>query len=222
MSLESTLADIEKTRIEGTELASFARESQHFEVAFNLFREAASYVCVLANVTIGPIQVWNVEQAVLGGHLVRMFKLMRFAMEESIEHREEMLSVLVRLLAECVINLRFLVRNYSPELIRSYLVYSLQHEKELATFIKSNIHARAGETLPIEERMLSSIARTFENSLLREEELPTKKIRNWGEKNLFEKAKDIGLGEALLGNLWRPVSECSRWLARSFAVSPRM
>lgn len=199
MSLESTLADIEKTRIEGTELASFTRESQHFEVAFNLFREAASYVCVLANVTIGPIQVWNVEQAVLGGHLVRMFKLMRFAMEESIEHREEMLSVLVRLLAECVINLRFLVRNYSPELIRSYLVYSLQHEKELATFIKSNIHARAGETLPIEERMLSSIARTFENSLLREEELPTKKIRNWGEKNLFEKAKDIGLGEAYLG-----------------------
>lgn len=195
MSLESTLADIEKTRVEGTELASFTRESQHFGVAFNLFREAASYICVLANVTIGPTQAWNVEQAVLGGHLVRMFKLMRFAMEESIERREEMLSVLVRLLAECVINLRFLVRNYSPELIRSYVVYSLQHEKELSALIRSNIDARAGEALPIEERMLRSIARTFENSLLKEEELPTKKIRNWGEKNLFEKAKDIELGE---------------------------
>jgi len=127
-----------------------------------------------------------------------MFKLMRFAMEESIEHREEMLSVLIRLLAECVINLRFLIRNTCPELIRSYLAYSLQHEKDLASHIRLNIDARAGEALPIEERMLRSIARTFENSLLREEELPAKKIRNWGDKNLFEKAKDVGLGEAYL------------------------
>lgn len=198
MSLESTLAAIDRTRVEGIELASFTRENQHFGVAFNLFREAASYVCVLANITVGPTQTWNVEQAVLGGHLVRMFKLMRFAMEESIEHREEMLSVIVRLLAECVINLRYLIRNSSPDLIRSYLGYSLQHEKELAALIRSNIEARAGDARPIEERMLRSIARTFENSLLKEGELPAKKIRSWGEKSLFEKAKDVGLAEAYL------------------------
>lgn len=198
MSLESTLAAIESTRVDEVELTSFTRESQHFSVAFNLFREAASYVCVLANVTVGSTQAWNVEQAVLGGHLVRMFKLMRFAMEESIEHREEMLSVLIRLLAECVINLRYLIRNSSPELIRSYIACSLQHEKELATLIRSNIDARAGEALPIEVRMLRSISITFENSRLTEEELPVKKIRNWGDKNLFEKAKDVGLGEAYL------------------------
>ena len=198
MSLDTTLAAIDKTPVDATELTSFNRESQHFGVAFNLYREAASYVCVLANVTVGTTQTWNVEQAVLGGHLVRMFKLMRFTMEESIEHREEMLSVLVRLLAECVINLRYFIRNASPELIRSYLSYSLQHEKELRALIRSNIDARAGEAQPIEVRMLSSIARTFENSLLTEEELPMKKIRNWGEKNLFEKAKDVGLGEAYL------------------------
>ncbi|GKS70076.1 hypothetical protein W03_20800 [Nitrosomonas sp. PY1] len=167
-------------------------------MAFNLFREAASCVCVLANVSVGPTQAWNVEQAVLGGHLVRMFKLMRFAMEESIEYREEMLSVLVRLFAECVINLRYLIRESSPELIRSYIAYSLQHEKKLAGQIKSNINVRAGKILPIEERMLRSITRTFENSLVTEEELPARRIQNWGDKNLFEKAKDVGLGEAYL------------------------
>jgi hypothetical protein len=198
MSLNSTLSAIERTRVDEAELGSFTRESQHFSVAFNLFREAASYVCVLANIAVGPTQAWNVEQAVLGGHLVRMFKLMRFAMEESIAHREEMLSVLVRLLAECVINLRYLIRNSSHELTRSYLAYSLQHEKELASLIRSNINARAGKKLPVEERMLRSIARTFENSLVTEEELPVKKIRNWGDKNLFEKAKDVGLGDAYL------------------------
>jgi hypothetical protein len=198
MSIESTLASIDKTRVDATELGAFTRESQHFSIAFDLFREAASYVCVLANVTVGPTQSWNVEQAVLGGHLVRMFKLMRFVMEESIEHREEMLSVLIRLLAECVINLRFFVQDLSPELLQSYLAYSLHHEKELATLIRSNIDGRGGDKLPIEERMLRSIARTFENSLVKEEDLPARKIRNWGEKNLFEKAKDVGLGEAYL------------------------
>ena len=86
--------------------------------------------------------------------------------------------------------------NGSPELVRSYLAYSLQHEKELASLIRTNIKDRGGEVLPIEERMLRSIARTFAKSQLSEDDLPAKKIRNWGEKNLFEKAKAVGLGDA--------------------------
>ena len=82
--------------------------------------------------------------------------------------------------------------------------FSLQHEKELATLIRSNIDARSGKALPIEDQMLRPIARTFENSLLREEELPEKKARNWGDKNLFEKAKEVDLGEAYLAILGGP------------------
>jgi len=81
-----------------------------------------------------------------------MFKLMKFVMEESIECRDEMLSVLVRLLAECVINLRYLIRNNSTELIQSYLAYSLRHEKDLADLIRRNVHDRSGIELPIEAR----------------------------------------------------------------------
>jgi hypothetical protein len=66
----------------------------------------------------------------------------------------------------------------------------------LAQLIRANVAERNGEELPIEARMLRSIARTFENSELTEESLPARKIRNWGNKNLFDKAKDVGLDEA--------------------------
>ena len=127
-----------------------------------------------------------------------MFKLMCFVLGESVEDRAELLSVLTRLLAECVINLRFLVLNRSDDLINSYVAYSLQHEKELGDLIKSNIGKRAGEELPIERRMLNSISRTFENSCFPEPSLPAKKIKNWGNKNLFERAKEVDLGQAYL------------------------
>lgn len=196
MTLDSTLRSIERTSIEEGVLKAFVNEGQHFAVAFDLFRESASYVCLLASTTVGYKPTWNTGQAVLGGHLVRMFKLMRFVMEESIERRAELLSILIRLLAEAVINLRFLVRNFSRELIDSYLAFSLQHEKELADLIRSNIRDRDGLPLPIEARMLRSIQRTFDNSQFSEESLPSKKIRNWGDKNLFEKAKLVDLADA--------------------------
>lgn len=192
------LAEIDRTAVDETELSSFVNERQHYGVAFNLFRETTGCVCILASTTVSSEPAWNVEQAVLGGHLVRMFKLMKFVMEESIECRDEMLSVLVRLLAECVINLRYLIRNNSSELIQSYLAYSLRHEKDLADLIRRNVRDRSGVELPIERRMLRSIQRTFDNSLFPEKSLPPKKLRNWGDKNLFEKAKDVELGDAYL------------------------
>lgn len=198
MSIKTILTELDRTNVDEGELRSYVKESQHYGIAFHLFRETAGCVCILANTTVGLLPTWNVEQAVLGGHLVRMFKLMGFAMEESIEHRDELLSVIIRLLAECVINLRYLIRNNSAELIQSYLTYSLQHEKELADLIRKNVKDHDGFELPIETRMLRSIKRTFDNSELNEESVPQKKIRNWGDKNLFDKAKDVGLGQAYI------------------------
>lgn len=63
VSLDSTLASIKITRVDEAELDSFTRESEHFRVAFNLFREIASYVWILAYVAVGPTQTWNVGQS---------------------------------------------------------------------------------------------------------------------------------------------------------------
>ena len=198
MTIEATLASVALVEIDEKKIAAFSHEGQHYGVAFDLFKEAAGCVCILASTTVGSKATWDVEQAVLGGHLVRMFKLMRFVLGESMENRADLLSVLIRLLAECVINLRYLIVNRSKELIDSYVAYSLQHEKELADVIRSNIGSREGVELPIERRMLNSIAKTFENSCFPESSLPAKKIRNWGGKNLYEKAAAVELRDAYL------------------------
>ena len=130
MPLPDFVADFERNEIDETELRHFERESQFFQVAFNLFRETGQWVCLLACTTVGDRPTWDVSQAVCGGHLVRMFKLMRFLLEEAIHDRAELMWIIIRLLAECVINLRYLIQNRSPELIESYLAHSLQHERE--------------------------------------------------------------------------------------------
>lgn len=198
MSLASTLSEVQVHEVDEQTVRAYEHEGPHYSEAFNLFKEAAAYVCILASTTVGPSPDWDVRQAVLGGHLVRMFKLMRFVLEESIEKRAEMLAILVRLLAECVINLRYLIQNDNPDLIDSFVAYSLQHERDLANRIRENIRENGGEELPIERRMLKSIEKTFLNSGIPESELPKKKVHNWGDKNLYEKAKDVLLGEAYL------------------------
>lgn len=198
MSLVSTLSEVQVHEVDEQTVRAYEHEGPHYSEAFNLFKEAAAYVCILASTTVGPSPVWDVRQAVLGGHLVRMFKLMRFVLEESIEKRAEMLAILVRLLAECVINLRYLIRNDSPDLIDSFVAYSLQHERDLANRIRENIRENGGEELPIERRMLKSIEKTFLNSGIPESELPKKRVHNWGDNNLYEKAKDVLVGEAYL------------------------
>ncbi len=105
---------------------------------------------------------------------------------------------MVRLLAECIINLRYLIQNDSPDLFQSFLAYSLQHERGLANRIRENIKENEGTELPIERRMLNSIERTFLNSGIPAHALPKKKVHNWGDKNLYEKAKEVLLGEAYL------------------------
>lgn len=199
MPLPSFVDEFERNEVHDATVRAFQRESQHFELGFNLFRETVQYVCLLASTMIGDQAAWNTSQAILGGHLVRMFKLMRFFLEEAMQNRAEQIWVVARLLAECVINFRFLVERASPEVFESYIHHSLQYERELHDLILSNIANRGGQSLPIEDRMLASIQRTFEDSQVELSQLSEKRIRNWAGMNLFEKARSVELGEAYLG-----------------------
>lgn len=198
MPLPDFVEEFDRTEVDEAPVRQFERNTQYFDLAFNLFRETAQWVCLLANTTVGDRPTWDVSPAVYGGHLVRMFKLMCCLLEEAIKNRAEFMWIVIRLLAECVINFRFLVEKRSEELIRSYLMHSLQHERELRDRITANVEVRNGKALPIERRMLASIERTFANSRIAVNDLPDRRIRNWGNKSLFQKAKAVGLGDAYL------------------------
>jgi hypothetical protein len=99
---------------------------------------------------------------------------------------------------ECIINLRYLIKHASPELFRSFRTYSLKHEYKLRQGIIQNIKERDGHELEIERRMLSSIDHSFKLSGISTEQVPSEE-RNWGGRNVYERARDLGLEAIYLG-----------------------
>ena len=192
------IPQVKKTELDIEAISKFASEHDFVGVAVDLMIEAGSHVCIAACALPYPAKAWNVDEAVLGGHLVRLYKLLSGLLDQTCQRRRETTFILARLAFECIVNLRYLVKFYDVELLNSYKSYSLQHEKKLLNRIELNIEAHDGDELPIETRMKNSISRAFSRSNLTPEDIPGKKIQNWGNKNLFEKAEAIGLDQAYL------------------------
>jgi uncharacterized protein DUF5677 len=177
VSFQDAVKDIDRVVIDDETVRAFTRSSPHFELAFNLIRETAQWVTLFAGLGGGA---WNVRDAILGGHLVRLSKLLRSLLDNLNEDREEIVWVILRLNAECVINFRFLLLNSADDAVfNSYLHHALQDDIRLLKRIDANIEARGGEVWPIEERMRQSIRRAFKQSGVSPDAVPEKSIRNW-------------------------------------------
>jgi Family of unknown function (DUF5677) len=139
---EDMVASIDKTPVVPEAIAAFTDSEDHFELSFNLLRETTQLAVILGGISIGERPGWNRNQAVVGGHLVRLTKLLRSFMDEVNDRREEIAWVVLRMTAECIINLRYLLANYSDELVDSFVYQSLQHERDLLETIAANVAAR--------------------------------------------------------------------------------
>ena len=65
--------DIKKTEI-NLNLESYKREGYFVEVSIDLLIEAGSYITLLVNLYDDNKLIWNEDQAVIGGNLVRLYK----------------------------------------------------------------------------------------------------------------------------------------------------
>jgi len=83
----------------------------------------------------------------------------------------ETTAIVDRCIFESAIKLIWLCRSDSPEEFTRYLATGLKTELELKASIERNIATRDGVTLPIEERMLASIANHIDASGLTEAEI---------------------------------------------------
>lgn len=192
------IGDIERTEIDEERLRSSESEEDFIELSVSLLIEAGSYVCVAGNLYPADRRKWNRDEAILGGHFVRLFKLIDGLLDQTCKHRRETSFVFARLAFECIVNVRYLISNASSELFHSYRSYSLQHERRLLTRIRENIDSRNGEQLPIERRMIASIERSFRVSGIEIDGNVEAKERNWGGANIFERAKAVGLADAYM------------------------
>jgi hypothetical protein len=153
---------IDRVEIRQAEIAQYAQEREFTALSFDLLREVAGYTCIAACIT-GPSPTWDRDHAVLGGNMVRLYKLFHGLLDQASQDRREIFSIVTRLTFETLVTIRYLTEFFSPDLIQSYIRFSLKHERRLHEKIQTNIDARGGEVLPIEARMLASIKRSAES-----------------------------------------------------------
>ncbi len=183
--------EVQRTNIDREIIASFTSEWDHMAVAVDLLREVASYVCISASI-MGERPSWSRDQAIIGGHAVRLFKLLSGLLDQVCQRRRETADILLRLIFETSVNARFLMQEWSAELADSYVRTSLRHERKLRDTIEANVSARNGDLLPIEDRMLRSIDRTAVLAGVPLDTVDLKQKAPWGGKHLAQKAKDVG------------------------------
>lgn len=198
MSWAEQLSNIPATEINETSIEQFQSEGDYIGLAIDLVIEAGSYTCVAANIFKNHEMHWTRNEAILGGHLVRLYKLLDSLLDQTCKHRRETSIVIARLVFECIVNLRYMISNASDDLFHSYRTYSLQHELKLLERIEANISAREGVSLPIEERMVKSILASFEASAITRQDVASNRQKNWSGLNLYERARKIGLEYAYL------------------------
>ncbi|MBY5341458.1 hypothetical protein E0H35_12085 [Rhizobium leguminosarum bv. viciae] len=187
-----TFPKIERTAVDAEAMAGFTSESDFMDLTVRLAVETAEYVCIAASTT-GPEAFWNRDQAAIGGNMVRTFKLMDAMLDQTCKDRGEMTFLLARLVFETVVNVQFLIQNFSTSLVNSYVEHSLRHEKKLWNDIAQRIVARNGILLPIEDRMQQSIERAFSASGMEIDDIDPKNKAPWGNRNLYQKAEAVGL-----------------------------
>lgn len=192
--LKNHVDEIQKIKVDQETFLKFSCEDDFNKLSFDLLKEASSYL-IIASCLMPEEGYWNRDQAIVGGNAVRLYKLIVAFLDQVSQKKEEVSLAMMRLIYEAIVNLTYLIENASKKLFDSYVLYSLQNDKKLYDTINQNIENRGGDKLPIEKRMLTSIKRMFDKSEIEIEDFNETKIRNWGDKNLFDRAVDVKLDD---------------------------
>jgi hypothetical protein len=190
---------IRTTDVSASRTNTFRSEDDFNGLSVELLVEAGSFICVAANL-LPYERRWSRNEAILGGHVVRLYKLISALLDQICQHRREITFIVARLAFECIVNLRFLLKYADdPGVFNSYVAHSMRNERRLQNKIEERIADRGGEVLPVETRMLNSIARVAKASGMLIENVSVSRPKEWADKNIFERAEAVGLGEAYLG-----------------------
>jgi len=189
-NLDSFLEDIKAIEVPDSFESLSYNDYMHFSV--ELSKEAGQLIGAAASI-VPSKSVWERDAAIVIGHLVRLFKLISAQIDQTCKGRQEIGWIFSRPIFETIVNTKYLLKN--PDAFDNYVIYSLQNDKELKNLIDRKISERNGEMLPIETRMLRSIENCMKKSGIDWESIPDKRLHSWGEKNIYERTKAVGLEE---------------------------
>lgn len=185
--------DFSRTKVDIEEIKKFDSEDQFMSLAVELLKEVGQITAVLSCAykldEKNHPKKWTRNEAILGGLMVRICKLQSGLLDQTCQKRGEIMFILLRCLAESLVNLYYLLKNNNDVLYDEYVASSLTEEKNLLDKIQKNIENRGYER-PIEIRMKNSIERAFKKSSFSYKQINSKKGKKWG-KNLYERTKNI-------------------------------
>lgn len=110
----------------------------------------------------GEIRPMTRNEAILAGLMVRCSKLQHAILAAAEQERIELLSFGLRGITEAAVNLRYLLECGADQEFDDFVRDSLRVDKKLEERILDNAARRSGVLLPIEDRMLTGIDRTFQ------------------------------------------------------------
>jgi hypothetical protein len=121
--------NIRRTDVSASRTDKFESEDDYNGLSVELLVEVGSFICVAACM-LPHGRRWSRNEAILGGHVVRLYKLISALLDQICQRRREIAFIIGRLAFECVVNLRFLLKNVDdPSVFTSYVTYSLKTER---------------------------------------------------------------------------------------------
>ncbi|WP_454824453.1 hypothetical protein [Paraburkholderia xenovorans] len=112
--------DIKAVTISTNTINRFTSNEQLMKLARDLFRETTAYVRLAASLRVSD-KGWPREDAVLVGNMVRLSKLLTSIGTFAELKLAEMLALTVPLAIETMVDLKYLIANFNPRLIGSYV-----------------------------------------------------------------------------------------------------
>jgi hypothetical protein len=193
----SGMPEIPRVEVDPDAIKAFTTNSDFMWLAVELLKEVASYTCYAAALT-DETGTWSRDEAVVSGNMIRLYKLMHVILDQTTQKRGEIAFTIFRMAFETIVNTRYLIKHHSPDLVTSFITYSLKHERKLFNRINENIAARSGVVLPIEERMLRSLNRAAQSAGVTYDQVDMKQ-KNWGGRNIYDKTEDLDWREQYAG-----------------------
>jgi hypothetical protein len=200
----SQLRHIERIDVDPDRVRGFDDEGAFTSLAVRLLGEAGARLSVAANALREERPYWTRDEAIVGGHVVRLHKLISGVLQHTCDGRRELAVVFVRPVFECGVNLCYMLKNPRREVFDSFVRCSLTHEKQLMERILASVRERGGKAKPIEERMLRSIKRSFDLAGVDSAAVDARGSRRWGAGTIYDRAKDLGWQDPYLGGVAGP------------------
>lgn len=172
------------------------------EAAFHILMDIGQILSIAlstARIEDGSPRHLERNEAIVGGLLVRCYKLLHGLLDAASKQRLELVLYFVRGIAEAGVNVRYLLAKDDPETYDDFVRYSLRTDLELRGKIEANIEARSGDVLPIEERMLAGIENSFRLGEISPESIDLSvRQQRWGQDSIYGRFETLGLKDLYL------------------------